>query len=51
MMNDSRNQDAEQMKEKIEIDALLRRIDSLPRLDPRPEDEILGYDKYGPPES
>jgi hypothetical protein len=34
---------------KSEIDAILRRVDSLPVLDSRPEDEILGYDSNGVP--
>jgi antitoxin VapB len=35
------------MAEKIED--ILRRVDALPTLDTRPEDEILGYDKQGIP--
>ena len=49
MTNDSRNQATEQTKEKIEIEDLLRRVDSLPILDSRLEDEILGYDEQGMP--
>jgi antitoxin VapB len=32
-----------------QIEDLLRRVDSLPTLDSRPEDEILGYDEHGMP--
>ncbi len=32
-----------------QIDDLLRRVDALPTLDSRPEDEILGYDEHGMP--
>lgn len=32
-----------------QIDDLLRRVDALPRLDPRSPDEILGYDEHGLP--
>lgn len=32
-----------------QIDDLLRRVDSLPTLDLRSEDEILGYDEHGMP--
>ncbi len=28
---------------------ILRRVDALPELDSRPEDEILGYDQHGLP--
>jgi antitoxin VapB len=35
------------MKEKLED--ILRRVDALPTLDNRPEDEILGYDAQGVP--
>lgn len=35
------------MAEKLED--ILRRVDALPTLDTRPEDEILGYDKQGIP--
>jgi antitoxin VapB len=31
------------------IAEMLRRVDSLPTLDTRPEDEILGYDEHGLP--
>jgi len=39
-------------REKIlsgQIEDLLRRVDELPILDARPEDEILGYDEHGIP--
>ena len=35
------------VKEKLE--EILRRVDALPTLDDRPEDEILGYDREGLP--
>ncbi len=31
------------------LEDLLRRVDALPTLDSRPEDEILGYDEHGMP--
>lgn len=34
-----------------ELDDLLGRVASLPTLDPRPADRILGYDEDGIPES
>jgi len=30
-----------------DIDEILKRVDALPIVDERPEDEILGYDQYG----
>ena len=32
-----------------QVEDLLRRVDALPDLDSRPEDEILGYDEHGAP--
>lgn len=32
-----------------QIEDLLRRVDGLPVLDSRPEEEILGYDEHGMP--
>ena len=32
-----------------QIDDILRRVDALPTLDSRNEDEILGYDEHGLP--
>jgi antitoxin VapB len=32
-----------------QVEDLLRRVDALPTLDSRPEDEILGYDEHGTP--
>jgi antitoxin VapB len=32
-----------------QVEDLLRRVDALPTLDTRPEDEILGYDEHGAP--
>jgi hypothetical protein len=47
-MSDSENQEARQFKDAL--DEILRRIDSLPILDSRLEDEIIGYDEHGLPE-
>ncbi len=32
-----------------QVEDLLRRVDALPPIDSRPEDEILGYDEHGMP--
>ncbi len=32
-----------------QLEDLLRRVDAMPTLDSRPEDEILGYDEHGLP--
>ncbi|MGA9814078.1 MAG: type II toxin-antitoxin system VapB family antitoxin [Terriglobales bacterium] len=32
-----------------QVEDLLRRVDALPTLDSRPEDEILDYDEHGAP--
>jgi len=32
-----------------QLEDVLRRVDALPTLDSRPEDEILGYDEHGAP--
>jgi antitoxin VapB len=32
-----------------QLDEILARVDQLPMLDPRPADEILGYDEHGLP--
>ncbi len=32
-----------------QVEDLLRRVDALPALDTRPEDEILAYDEHGMP--
>jgi antitoxin VapB len=32
-----------------QLEDLLRRVDALPTLDSRPENEILGYDEHGMP--
>jgi hypothetical protein len=29
------------------FDSLLRRVEEMPEIDDRPEDEILGYDQHG----
>ncbi len=31
------------------VEEILRRVDQVPTLDTRPEDEILGYDEHGVP--
>ena len=49
MSTDSEEQEAEQTKRDIED--ILRRVDSLPVLDSRTADEILGYDEQGMPSS
>jgi hypothetical protein len=49
MKNDSNKQEAERTK--VKPDDLQSRVDSLPALDSCPEDEILGYDERGIPES
>lgn len=46
---DAKKQELDRMKS--DIDEILRRVDSLPILDSRPEDEILGYDEHGLPHS
>ena len=40
---------AKQKELKTDLDAILRRIDRLPDLDPRTPDEIIGYDENGLP--
>jgi|CZKR01.1.fsa_nt_gi hypothetical protein len=47
MTNDANKQELERTK--TEIDEILRRVDSLPVLDSRPADEIIGYDEDGMP--
>jgi hypothetical protein len=47
MTSDSQKQELELTKS--EIEEILRRVDSLPALDPRPADEIVGYDENGAP--
>jgi antitoxin VapB len=32
-----------------QVEDILRRVDALPTLDSRPNDEILGYDEHGMP--
>jgi antitoxin VapB len=32
-----------------QLEDVLRRVDALPTLDSRPDDEILGYDEHGAP--
>jgi hypothetical protein len=49
MTTDSKKQELERTKS--EIDEILRQVDLLPVLDSRTEDEILGYDEHGIPES
>jgi hypothetical protein len=38
-------------RKKSEIEENLRRVDSLPVLDSRTTDEIIGYDEHGLPEA
>lgn len=33
----------------VQLEDVLRRVDALPTIDSRPEDEILGYDENGAP--
>jgi hypothetical protein len=47
MKKDSNKED--EKRTKAEIDVLLRRVDALPLLDSRHEDQILGYDEDGTP--
>jgi hypothetical protein len=47
MTADHQKQDLEQTKS--EIGEILRRVDSLPVLNSRTADEIIGYDEYGLP--
>jgi hypothetical protein len=49
MTNEPKKQDLEQVKS--EIGEILRRVDSLPVLDSRTADEIVGYDENGVPAS
>lgn len=44
-MTDDPKQSLEQTKN--EIDEILRRVDSLPILDSRTADEVVGYDEHG----
>lgn len=45
----SQKRQTRNMSEKLED--ILRRVDALPTVDERPEDEILGYDAHGIPHS
>jgi len=47
MTNEPKKQDLEHTNS--EIDEILRRVDSLPVLNSRTADEILGYDEHGLP--
>jgi len=47
MTNDSPNQEVERTRRAL--DEILRRVDSLPVLDSRSPDEIIGYDRNGVP--
>ena len=47
MTSEPKKQELERTKS--EIDEILRRVDSLPALDSRPADEIIGYDEHGFP--
>ncbi|MGA7859288.1 MAG: hypothetical protein WCA11_15235 [Terracidiphilus sp.] len=48
MVDNSKKQEPERTK--TELEEILRRVDSLPVLDSRTEDEILGYDEHGLPQ-
>jgi hypothetical protein len=47
-MTDARKQKFE--LKKSEIEEILRRVDSLPVIDSRTADEIIGYNEHGLPE-
>lgn len=49
MADDSKAKERTRPKEGLELDEILRRVDSLPILDPRSPDEIVGYDENGLP--
>ena len=49
MKDDSRKHKPK--RKKVNVNGLLSRVDSLPTLNPSPEDEILGYNEDGTPES
>ena len=49
MTNDPKPSAEDLQPEKVKIDDILRRVDSLPILDPRLPDEMVGYDKEGIP--
>ena len=49
MTSEPKKQELERTKG--EIKEILRRVDSLPVLDSRPADEVLGYDDPGIPDS
>jgi len=49
MTSEPKKQELERTKS--EIDEILRRVDSLPVLDSRPADEVLGYNDHGMPDS
>ena len=49
LKDDSKPQNNSTTQLQEEIDELLHRADALPRLDPRPMDEILDYDENGLP--
>ncbi|MGA8270238.1 MAG: hypothetical protein WB919_01690 [Candidatus Sulfotelmatobacter sp.] len=46
-MSDAKKHEAQQLKD--DLDEILRRVDSLPVIDSRSEDEIIGYNQYGLP--
>jgi antitoxin VapB len=48
MMNKPSKEERDRLIE--EITEVLKRVDSLPILDSRSPDEIVGYDEYGLPE-
>ncbi|HZW79684.1 MAG TPA: hypothetical protein VFF50_04355 [Candidatus Deferrimicrobiaceae bacterium] len=48
-MKNSGKKKAKRNKLRSELDAILRRVDRMPDLDPRTPDEIVGYDENGIP--
>lgn len=48
MTTDRQKQEVERIKS--ELGEILRRVDSLPVLDSRSADEIIGYDEHGLPQ-
>ena len=49
MADDLKREKPTRAKKELDVDDILRRVDSLPVLDPRPADEIMGYDEHGLP--